>query len=40
MGDAGASVEEILRHYFPETAVRQINTISIGNEALAADAPL
>jgi len=40
MGDAGASAEEILRHYFPVATVRQINTLSIGNEALAAHAPL
>jgi SpoIID/LytB domain protein len=40
MADGGFSAAEILNHYFPNTVVRQLNSLTADNEVLAAEAPL
>jgi|APSaa5957512535_1039671.scaffolds.fasta_scaffold10468_2 SpoIID/LytB domain protein len=40
MADGGSSAAEILSHYFPDTTVRQLSTLFVGDEALSAVAPL
>ncbi len=40
MADSGASVAEILSHYFTGTTLRQLNTLSSGSELLSSNEPL
>ncbi|MBT4395745.1 MAG: hypothetical protein HOD33_11295 [Acidiferrobacteraceae bacterium] len=40
MADGGASVDEILSHYFTGTTLRQLDTLSSGSELLSLDEPL
>ena len=40
MADGGALAEEILSHYFPETTLRHVDTLAVGNAVLSAEDPL
>ena len=40
MADAGNSANEILSHYFPDTTLRQIDTLSVGSQFVGTEAPM
>ena len=40
MADAGDSANEILSHYFPDTTLRQIDTLSVGSQFVGTEAPM